>query len=193
MSVVNRARRYAIGVGFGLWMVALSASAGADTALTPFVGSTFGGGARDDFGKSSHLVYGATLTCLGRGPLGFEIDGQYSPHFFGGASESNVASLMGEVLVGGGDPGGLRFYAAAGAGLLKSKVRGQADFFDADRNSFGITVGGSVIVPLSGAVGLKGDLRYFRGLTNVKADTADEIDLTGFHFWRVSGGLAIHF
>jgi hypothetical protein len=190
----TRILRYVAGFGFGLTLTAfLPALVSADIALTPFVGSTFGGGAKDDFGKSSHLVYGATLTSLGHGPLGFEIDGQYSPHFFGGDPNSNVTSLMAEILVGGGDPKGLRFYACGGAGLLKSKVTGQAQFFDADRNSFGITVGGSVIAPLSHALGLKGDVRYFRGLTNVKPDTADEIDLTGFHFWRVSGGLAIHF
>jgi hypothetical protein len=191
--VTNRARYSVMGFGFGLLMTALSASAGADTALTPFVGSTFGGGAQDDFGSSSHLVYGATLTCLGSGPLGFEIDGQYSPHFFGGAPSSNEASLMGEFLVGGGDPKGLRFYAAAGAGLLQSRVKGQADFLDADRSSFGIALGGSVMAPLSGALGLKGDVRYFRGLTGLGSSNPDEIDLSGFHFWRVSGGLAIHF
>jgi hypothetical protein len=186
--------RRAVGLGFGLSMAALlPALAHADMALTPFVGTTLGGGAQDDFGKSSHLVYGATLTSMGSGPLGFEIDAQYSPHFFGGASDSNVSSLMGEILVGGGDPKGLRFYACGGAGLLKSKVTGQAQFFDTDRNSFGITAGGSVIAPLTGALGLKGDVRYFRGLTNVKASSPNDIDLTGFHFWRVSGGLAIHF
>jgi hypothetical protein len=185
--------RHVVGLALVLSVSSLSGSARADTAVAPYIGSTFGGGAHDSFGKSSHLVYGATLTSLGTGPLGFELDGQYSPHFFGGASGSNVTSLMGEMLIGGGDAKGLRFFGAAGAGLLKSKVRDRADFFDADRNSFGIELGGSVIAPLGGAIGLKGDVRYFRALTNVKANDPGDIDLSGFHFWRASAGLALHF
>jgi hypothetical protein len=164
---------------------------GAETILAPFVGSTFGGGAQDDLGGTSHLVFGGTLTLAGDGVLGFEADGQYAPHFFGGASGSNVSSLMGALTLGGASRSGFRAYACGGAGLLRSSVP-SSQFFDAvDRNSFGIDLGGSLIVPLSGSLGIKGDVRYFRGLTNVKADSVRQIDLTGFHFWRVSGGLAI--
>lgn len=182
-----------LGAALGLGLAITSAPASADTFLAPFAGKTFGGGARDAFGDASHFVYGATLTMLGEGPLGFEIDGQYSPHFFGGASGSNVASLMGALTIGGGSPDGLHVYGCAGAGLLRSRVRDRSDFLDADRNSFGIDLGGSLILPVSHALGLKGDVRYFRGLTNVKPDTVGQIDLTGFHFWRASAGAAIRF
>lgn len=172
-------------------LAALSPSpALADTILAPFVGRTFAGGARDDFGSSSHFTYGGTLTVEGH-LLGIEIDGQYSPHFFGGASRSNVASLMAGLTVGAGDPAGPRLYGFAGAGILRSRVAGHDDFFDTNRSSFGIVVGGSVIVPVGPILGVKGDLRYFRGLSNVDPDRPEEIDLTGFHFFRVSVGLAI--
>jgi hypothetical protein len=186
-------RKLWLTAAFGVSAALASFTAHADTFLAPFAGKTFSGGAQDDFGDSSHLVYGATLTMLGDGALGFEIDGQYSPHFFGGADGSNVASLMGALTVGGGESTGVRFYGCAGAGLLRSRVRNRSDFLDADRNSFGIELGGSVIVPITHALGVKGDVRYFRGLTNVKADTVSDIDLTGFHFWRGSAGVAIRF
>ncbi len=173
-----------------LLLATTSPSALADTILTPFVGRTFAGGAHDDFGSSSHFTYGGTLTVEGH-LLGVEIDGQYAPHFFGGASGSNVASLTAGLTVGFGDPDGPRFYGIAGAGLLRSHVAGHEEFFDADENSFGIVVGGSVIVPIGGVLGVKGDLRYFRGLSKVHPDSPEEIDLTGFHFFRVSVGLAI--
>ena len=186
--MIPRTLRLLVGISMA---VATSAPlALADTILTPFVGRTFAGGAHDDFGSSSHFTYGGTLLVEGH-LLGVEIDGQYSPHFFGGAPQSNVASLMAGLTVGFGDPRGPRFYGIAGVGILKSHVAGHEDFFDTDRNSFGMVVGGSVIVPVTGIIGIRGDLRYFRGLSNVSPDRPEDIDLTGFHFFRTSVGVAI--
>ena len=177
-------------VGIALAVVTSAPLALADTILSPFVGRTFAGGAHDDFGSSSHFTAGGTL--LGEGHLlGVEIDAQYVPHFFGGASGSNVASLMAGLSLGFGDPNGPRFYGMAGAGILKTRVAGHEDFLDTDRNSFGVTVGGSVIVPVTGVLAVRGDLRYFRGLSNVSPARPQEADLTGFHFFRASVGLAI--
>lgn len=186
-------RRLGLMAVVAMVFVAAAGSVHAETILAPFVGKTFGGGAADEFGETSHLVYGGTLSMLGTGAVGFEIDGQYSPHFFGGAEGSNVSSLMGAITIGGGEADGVRLYGCAGAGLLRSRVRSRSEFLDADRNSFGIELGGSVIVGLVHSFGIKGDVRYFRGLTNVKSDTVGDIDLTGFHFWRVSAGAALRF
>jgi hypothetical protein len=161
----------------------------AETILTPFIGQTFGAGAEDDFGDDSHLVYGGTLTFAGEGLMGFEIDGQYSPNFFG--DDSNVVSLMGGLTLGGSAER-FRLYGIAGAGLLRTRVPGGDEFFDADRNSFGIMVGGSGILKFSESLGVKGDLRYFRGLSNLTIDDPDDIDLNDFRFWRASVGLALH-
>jgi hypothetical protein len=172
----------------------LSAPAAAEVILTPFVGTTFGAGARDDVGDTKHMIYGGTLTMVGDGVLGFELDGQYAPDFFGEADDSNVASLMGELIFGTHDAGsGLRFYAAAGGGLLKTRVKTTDQFLDLDRNAFGVTFGGSMIAKFGETFGGKADVRYFRGITDVKADNEVDLDLTGFHFWRLSAGLAIHF
>ncbi len=176
--------------GIALLLVTSAPPALSDTILTPFAGRTFAGGAHDDFGSSSHFTFGGSLLVEGH-LLGLEIDGQYSPHFFGGASGSNVATLMAGLTFGVGDPQGPRFYGIAGAGLLKSHVTAQQEFLETDRNSFGIMVGGSVIVPVTGILGVRGDLRYFRGLSNVSASRPEDIDLSGFHFFRASVGLSI--
>jgi hypothetical protein len=169
------------------------AASDAGVILAPFAGKTFGGG-RDAAGDDSHFVYGATLTLLGDGLIGFEVDGQYAPNYFGDFGDSNVASLMGSLTLGGGGGGtGVRFYANAGAGLLRTHVADRQGFFDTDRNSFGITAGGSVILPLGSTFGLKGDVRYFRGLVDSDSGSSVDLDLTGFHFWRASAGLALRF
>ena len=55
---------------------------GAETILSAFVGSTSGGAAQGDLGDTSHSIFGGTMTFTDRW-LGFEVDGQYSPHFLG--------------------------------------------------------------------------------------------------------------
>jgi hypothetical protein len=184
-----KARVLGTSAAAALLALLLSAPLQAETILTPFVGNTFGAGAEDDFGDDSHLVYGGTLSLVGEGLMGFEIDGQYSPNFFG--DDSNVASLMGGLTLGGGGES-LRVFGIAGAGLLKTRVPSRDQFFTADRNSFGITLGGSAIVKFGEKLGVKGDLRYFRGLSNLTIDDPDEVDLNDFRFWRASLGLAIH-
>jgi hypothetical protein len=189
-------RRVAFGSVVALAALTLfgSVPASADMVLSPFVGTTFGSGARDDIGDTSHLVYGATLTFAGDGILGFEIDGQYVPNFFSEADKSNVASLMGALLFGTNNADtGLRFYALAGGGLLRTRIDDSGEFFETDRNSFGIVLGGSVIAMFSENLGLKGDVRYFRGISDVKPNNEVDLDLTGFHFWRVSAGAALSF
>src|SRR5437763_16905691 len=65
-------------------------AASADWTLTPFVGWNFGGSAdvsgsggstfSNKFEKK--LDYGASLTGMGAGAIGFELDFGYSPNFF---------------------------------------------------------------------------------------------------------------
>lgn len=178
-------------LAFILAIVALPAVGSAEMIFTPFAGSTFGGSG-GEFGDESHLVYGGTVTLVGDAPFGLEFEGQYAPDYFGESGNNNVASLMGSVVFGGTDDSrSLRFFANAGAGLLRTHVADHEQFFDTDRNSFGITLGGSVILGLSDQLGLKGDLRYFRGLIDDEPGRDVDLDLTGFNFWRASLGLAL--
>lgn len=182
--------------------------ASADWLLTPFLGSTFGGNAdvasvsggtfSNDFEQK--INYGASLAWMGQGVIGFEVDFGYSPNFFGVSSNSpgfdltgdgNVTTAMGNLIVGA-PLGAVRPYASGGIGLIASRVDNPAQFFTkATTNDLGMDVGGGVMF-LSGNVGVRGDLRYFRSLNNSDNNGID-LSLGNFQFWRGSVGVTFKF
>jgi hypothetical protein len=107
------------------------------------------------------------------------------------ASDSNVTTFMGNLIVGvplGGQSGfGVRPYAVGGAGLLRASVTDIDEFFDVDKNSWGFDLGGGLII-FFGNVGIRGDVRYFRTFTSGDDDELD-FDLGGFDFWRATAGV----
>src|SRR5436309_3983126 len=133
--------------------------ASADWTLTPFIGWNFGGSAdvsgsggptfSNKFEKK--LDYGASLTGMGAGPVGFELDFGYSPNFFETSTaangfqftnSSNVTTLMGNLVVGG-HTGSVRPYVEGGVGLLRTKVQDLKQVFTINtKNDFGLDVGG---------------------------------------------------
>jgi opacity protein-like surface antigen len=192
--------------------VALAAAprtASADWTLTPFIGGNFGGSANvngsggptfsNKFEKK--LDYGVSLTSMGAGPLGFEIDFGYSPNFFEASttgtgfqftSKSNVTTLMGDLVIGG-HSGAVRPYAVGGVGLLRTNVQDLQQVFSVNtKNDFGMNIGGGVMGFFSKNVGLRGDVRYFRGFRG-SSDNAAGLGLSDFKFWRGSLGLALKF
>jgi hypothetical protein len=192
-------------------MAAAPGTASADWTLTPFVGWNFGssadvtGGGGPTFSNKfeKKIDYGASLMATGAGPFGFELDFGYSPNFFettttGNSfqftSKSNVTTLMGNVAIGG-NTGGVRPYVVAGVGLLRTKVQDIDEVFTLNtKNDFGMDIGGGVMGFFSNNVGIRGDIRYFRGFRG----TSDSDSLTGlavsdFKFWRGSLGLSLKF
>lgn len=179
-------------------LMAIPAGAQADTFLTPYVGSTFAA----KYGPAepgNKFVYGGSLMMIGDAGIGFEIDGAYSPKFFSlgddnlfdFGSDGNVATLMGN-LVFGFKGGGVKPYIAGGAGLMRSNISSPENLFDdISDNKFGVNVGGGLRVG-SGKFGVRGDLRYFRQLSNVEFSDPN-IDLGDFSFWRGTVGLSIGF
>jgi opacity protein-like surface antigen len=188
-------------LGKTFWMgalvfAALSGTATAETVITPYVGSVFGGDLSTDFEgieDESHLNYGASLAFLGDGVFGFEVDGSYTPDFFGEIGDNNVTTLMGNIVLSWPAGDSLRIYAVGGGGLLKSRVDDTDDFFDVDQNDWGIDAGGGVMFNFSERLGVRGDIRYFRNLTTREDPGIDEIDLGDFDYWRATAGLAIRF
>ena len=103
--------------------------------FTPFVGANFAGNASlgdfddtdDEFEK--RVDFGATLG-YNPGVVGFEIDFGWSPNFFentiGPANfefgDSNVTTLMGNLLISAPPGRGVRPYVSAGLGLIRSRV-----------------------------------------------------------------------
>ena len=191
---------------------AAPAKASADWLFTPFVGINFGGSARfieagvpfdDEFKKK--IDYGASLAWMGAGWLGFEVDFGYSPNFFEettgdtnfGYSDSNVTTLMGNVIVGvplGGTHGfGVRPYASGGIGLIRSSVDDVDDFFDISSNDLGVNAGGGVHLFFTDKVGIRGDVRYFRALNDDSPDNDVDFSLGSFNFWRSTVGVSFRF
>ena len=178
-----------------LWV--LPAPASADTFLTPYLGTTFGAkfGDAEPAGK---LVYGVDLMWLGTSGLGFELDAAFSPNFFNPAddenlfdfdSDGNVVSLMGN-LVFGYSGGGVQPYVTGGLGLMRSNIDGPLDVFDIDSNAFGVNVGAGLRLG-SGGFGIRGDVRYFRQLSDIEG--LPDLDLGDLSFWRASVGLSFGF
>lgn len=184
-------------------------TASADWTLTPFIGWNFGGSAdvngtggstfSNKFEKK--LDYGASLMSMGGGPIGFELDFGYSPNFFESSttgtgfqftSKSNVTTLTGNVVVGG-RTGSVRPYAVAGVGLIRTNVQDLREVFSANtKNDFGLDVGGGVMGFFSNNIGLRGDVRYFRGFRGT-SDNAAGLGLSDFTFWRGSLGVSFKF
>jgi opacity protein-like surface antigen len=182
----RRLRRAALAV-----LLALAAGPGfADTLLTGFAGGAFGGATDRTRG-----TYGGALGFLGDGPVGFELEFAATPDFFGEGegvfSKNNVLTGMGSLLLA--SPGRLRIYAAAGAGLLKTRLEDPDQLLSVDSNDFGINVGGGLLVDLSDHVALRGDVRYFRDLQDDEPDGDFDLDLGNVDYWRVVGGLTLKF
>lgn len=197
-------RKVVIAVSFVILTSAVAPQrASADWLFTPFLGSTFGGSAdvngagfNDEFERK--LNYGASLAS--GGPIGFEIDFGYSPNFFGVSGNStrlnlvgdgNVTTLMGNLLIGASG-GALRPYASGGLGIIRAKVDDAGSFFDGVSTSdLGMDVGAGLVF-LSGNIGVRGDLRYFRALQNSDPNGVD-LSLGDFRFWRGTVGVTFKF
>ncbi len=106
---------------------------------------------------------------------------------------SNVTSFMANVLVGipmGGQAGpGFRPYFSGGAGLLQSQVQGDDDLFEVTNSEFGINLGAGAMGLMTDHVGFRGDIRYYRQLSDPEEDNEFDIDFGDFDFWRGTVGV----
>jgi opacity protein-like surface antigen len=186
-------------------VLAIPAQARADWIFTPYIGANFsrGGDIFDLDSGNTSVSFGGSLGWMGAGILGLEMDFGYAPDFFETddvtSLDGNVTSFMGNVIIGipigGQTGGGVRPYVSGGAGLLRSRLDDVEDFFDLNENSFGVNAGAGLMVFFTDNVGLRGDLRYFRSLSDDDNDDDNDLDLNlgAFHFWRATAGVAFRF
>ena len=179
-----------------LSLVLVPGTARADWLFTPNIGGGFGG----DASGREHLTWGASIGWMGAGIIGWEADLAYTPEFFEAddndldlIENSNVTSFMANVLVGvpvgGQTGGGFRPYLSAGAGLLQSEVQSDDDLFEVNNNEFGINLGFGAMGFMTDHVGFRGDLRYYRALSDPEEDNEFDIDFGSFDFWRGTAGI----
>jgi hypothetical protein len=174
-------------------LVVAPTQARADGFVTPWVGSGFGSSI-----SNGQTTVGVDAGAMGAGIIGGEVDFGYSPSFFGTTSDfghNSVIDLMGNVIVGipiGGQVGpGIRPYAVAGLGLIRTQLDGGsfANISSSD-NMFGWDAGVGVMGFFGDHFGLQGDVRYLRGTHDFNATTRTlDFNDNMFHFWRASIGV----
>ena len=186
-----------------LALLPATASAQQGWFFTPFIGGNFGGDAQfndfDDLDDEAErrVDFGATAGWLGDNHIGFEVDFGFSPNFFqdttGDANfdfgDSNVTTLMGNVLIGTAGGQGVRPYASGGVGLIRSHIDAGSFFDSLDTNDFGGNIGGGVQGYFSDNVGIRGDIRYFRSFQDNEPDDEFDLALSSFDFWRGTVGV----
>ena len=174
-------------------LVSAPMPARADGFITPWVGSAFGSNI-----QNGQTTFGVSAGGMGGGIVGGEFDFGYSPSFFGNQSDFGrntvidaMANLIVGVPVGGQHGAGIRPYVVGGAGLLRTQIDGGTiAHVSSSDNMFSWDAGGGVMGYFSDHVGLRGDVRYLRGFSNVTTNVSS-IDLDGnqLHFWRASIGV----
>lgn len=179
-----------------LALVLAPASARADWLFTPSIGTTFGGAT----GGNEHFGYGASIGWMGAGVLGWEAEFAYTPEFFEGNDDnfdltdtSNVTTFMVNAIVGvpagGTTGGGFRPYFSGGFGLLQTHLQSADELFEVSNNDFGINLGGGAMGFMTDHVGFRGDVRYYRVLTDPEPDNEFDIDFGDLDFWRATAGV----
>jgi hypothetical protein len=184
-----------------LLAAAAPSAARADVFLIPFAGVNFGGDAGKEFGAAvdaENFTWGASLGYMGSGVFGLEADFGYSADFFGKSDlgNSQVTTLFGNLLLGvplGGQSGfGIRPYALAGLGLIRTDLD-SIGVIEVGDNEVGWNVGGGVMM-FFGPVGVRADVRYIRTFSALNLLDIDAIDPAGnLDFTRGSAGFIIRF
>jgi opacity protein-like surface antigen len=175
----------------------------AEGYISPWVATNAGTGFDgNNLGRSfdnGRAGVGTQVGAMGKGIIGAELDFGWSPSFFGSTSDfgnNSVIDVMGNIIVGlpiGGTRGsGIRPYATAGLGLLRTQIDGGTiATVSSSNNDFGWNAGAGVMGYFTDHFGLRGDVRYLRNLQNNSSGAVLDFDPGNFHFWRASIGVVI--
>jgi opacity protein-like surface antigen len=158
-------------------LAATPVSARADIFAAPFLGMKFGGSTSlfdVDFAAGARkFTMGGAVMQVDDGLLGWEASFGYVPGYFAGANElvkpgSFVIDLIGSALFSAPPAftgGGLRPYAAVGAGLVHAQSSEIVNVLQVRRTIPVAAVGGGATGLFTNNVGVRFDYRYFRSLT----------------------------
>jgi opacity protein-like surface antigen len=188
--------RLSLAVILAILILVPAAPARADVVLTPYVGSLFGGDL-----SGNRTSFGGSAAFMGGGVFGAEFGFNYAPEFVSASVASeDIAqmSLMGNLIVGipigsSDQAGHLRPYITGGAGLFRI-TSNESQFFDrVSSNDFAVNFGGGMMAFFSEHVGIRGDIRYFRTLTDDNPGGGVDFNLGGLNFWKWDVGAAFKF
>jgi hypothetical protein len=184
-----------------LFVLLIAAPARADFFLTPFAGIKFAGDARfvdlESGASNTKFTLGGMAGVLSDGLFGVEADVTYVPRFFERSSgmlvaRSHVITVMGNLMVAAPrslTQYSLRPFVSGGAGLMHVNIDDVADAIPIDSNLFGVNVGGGAIGPLSSALDVRFEIRWFKSVTTGDATTL--LPGSALSFWRAAVGLTI--
>ena len=158
-------------------LAATPVTARADIFAAPFMGMKFGGSTSlfdvDFAAGSKKFTMGGAVMQVDDGLLGWEASFGYVPGYFEGVNElvkpgSFVIDLIGSALFSPPPAftgGGLRPYAAVGAGLVHAQSSEIVNVLQVRRTIPVAAVGGGATGLFTNNVGVRFDYRYFRSLT----------------------------
>jgi len=177
-------------------------AARADGMIIPFYGVNFGGSSGQALGNAidaKRYDWGVSFAFMGAGVLGLEADIARSPDFFGRSDVggSSVFTATGNLLFGipiGGQKGvGVRPYALAGLGVVRSQVDAFSDVLSLDNSKAAFDFGGGAMFFFGDHFGLRGDIRYFRTFSDVAFDVININNPGRLNFARGTAGLILRF
>jgi opacity protein-like surface antigen len=183
-------------VALGL-VLASPSDARAEGFISGLVGYNFGG----DAGCASatncqdkHTNWGGSVGSLGI--IGFEEELAYAKNFFGTTpgNSNSVLTLMSNLLIAPGI-GPVHPYVTGGVGLMRSQAEfTPSQLLSISDNQFAWDAGGGVMV-FFGAVGVRGDIRYFHSFQNSTLPFIGTVGSSGtkLDYGRASASIVLKF
>lgn len=184
----------------GCLLLTLSASeASAQGFISGFLGNTFSAPPLEACSITSGCEGGRRTWGVAMGRLGsvfgFEFDIGHTKAFFGETSEaasSGLLTMMGNLMVGP-TIGPVQPYALAGVGVMRLNVDSlTSTFMQNDESKLAWDMGGGLIVSLGSHVGVRGDIRHFRGMRDLQV-LAFAIEGSNIRFNRASASIVLKF
>jgi opacity protein-like surface antigen len=160
-------------------VIAFARPANAELFVTPFAGVKFGGGTSIvdlEFAASKKkFTIGGALMSISDSIFGYEVSAGYIPGYLEDDNAplplvkpgSFAVDFSGSVLLSlppSFTGGGLRPYAAIGAGLIHVQAADVLETFQIRRTVPAASVGGGATGLITNSVGIRFDYRYFRSL-----------------------------
>jgi opacity protein-like surface antigen len=194
-------RRFTLVLAVFVLVLALPSVSRAQGYLVPNIGWDFGGSAGNCSSllndcKEKRTSYGVTFGVLAGGIFGVEGDIGYAPDFFGTSASlgtNNVLTAMGNLVIA--IPAGpVRPFAEGGVGLIRTRLDQSFNpsAGNVDENQFGYNFGGGVMFLLPHHLGFRGDIRYYRTISDLSVLGISLVNKAPINFTRVTIGLVIH-
>ncbi len=176
-------------------LLALPAAAHAQKfQVSPFAGVTFGG----DTTRTSGTA-GLSATWMAMDWLGVEGEIAHTPNLFeqdGFTINRSLTTFSGSLVVAvpGMDSGRLKPYAVVGLSSLMPHLAEAGDLSEREGSVLALSLGAGITAFVNDHVGIRGDMRYFRGIQDSDLDTnVFGVKFSEYSFVRTTLGLVVRF